>query len=133
MTPKNGTLPVYVGRYNLRGYGLGGTIVSNIFKYAIPFLKPIAKQVLSRVKKEAFRAGREIAQDVFVNKVSPKKAIKNRGKQVFKRVASDIPKQSGSGKPSSKRQTIRDIFAKQTTKRKAPVNKKKTAKKKRTS
>ncbi len=132
MTQKGNGLPVFVGRYNVRGYGLGGTIVSNIFKYAIPILKPIAKQILARAKTEAFRTGREIAQDVFIHKVSPKRAIKNRGKQALKRVASDIPKQSGSGKQRKRTsQTIRDIFTKQSRKRKGET-KKKPAKKKRT-
>ncbi len=124
-------LPVYIGRYNLRGYGLGGTIISNIFKYAIPLLKPIAKQILVRAKNEAYRTGQDIAQDVFVKKVSPKRAIKNRSKEAFKRVASDIKKQSGSGKQRSPT-TIRDIFAKQTTKRKITDKTKKKGKKKRT-
>ncbi len=46
-------LPIYVGRYNLRGYGLGGRIISSIYKYAIPLLKPIAKQILGKVRQEA--------------------------------------------------------------------------------
>ena len=123
-------LPVYIGRYNLRGYGLGGTIISNIFKYAIPLLKPIAKQILVRAKNEAYRTGSDIAQDVFVKKIPPKRAIKTRGKEAFKRVASDIKKQTGSGKRS--RTTIRDIFAKQAKKRKSGESTKKKAKKKRT-
>ncbi len=123
-------LPVYIGRYNLRGYGLGGTIISNIFKYAIPLLKPIAKQILVRAKNEAYRTGRDIAQDVFVKKVHPKRAIKNRSKEAFKRVAKDIQKQSGTGKRRS-RTTIRDIFAKQASKRKHSPKSQKKAKKKR--
>ncbi len=131
MQQKGKGLPVYVGRYNLRGYGLGGTIVSNIFKYAIPLLKPIAQKILVRAKNEAYRTGREIAQDVFINKQNPKRSIKNRSKQAFKRVAADIQKQSGAGKHKSGT-TLRDIFAKQGTKRKAPSTAKKKTKKKRT-
>ncbi len=122
-------LPVYTGRYNLRGYGLGGTIISNIFKQAIPFLKPIAKKVLSHVRKEAIRTGRNIAQDVLVNKMSAKKSIKNRAKESFNRLIQEDGNQTGSGSkrvhtshPSKiKKTTIRDIFLSQ-GKRKAPRN-----------
>ena len=79
-------LAVLVGRYNIRGYGLGGTLISNLFKSAIPFLKPIAKKIMKKVKDEPIRTGHDIAQDVFVNKMSPKRSIKNRTKETFKRL-----------------------------------------------
>ncbi len=119
-------LPVYVGRYNLRGYGLGGTIMSNIFKYAIPLLKPIAKKILGKVRKEAIRTGQNIAQDVFINKQNPKSSIKKRAKEAYKRMTQDNPEQSGSGRPPDtnkrkkppKEKTLRDIFNAQGRKRK---------------
>ena len=119
-------LPVYVGRYNLRGYGLGGTIMSNIFKYAIPLLKPIAQKVLSKVKKEALQTGQNIAQDVFIHKMKPKKAIKKRTMEAFKR----FKDQTGAGKqkhpkakPKAQKKsgcTLGDIFINQAKKRTKP-------------
>ncbi len=121
MRQQGSGLPVYIGRYNLRGYGLGGTLISNIFKRAIPILKPIAKSIFKRVKHEAIRTGRDIAQDVIINKVGAKKAIKNRTKESFKRMIQGDTNQSGSGK--RRKQThkrgnihpniIQDIFEKQ--------------------
>ncbi len=118
-------LPVFVGRYNIRGYGLGGTLISNLFKTAIPFLKPLAKSlkplaksIMKRVKDEAMTTGRNIAQDVFVDNVSPKRSIKNRTKETFKRVVTGKGRQTGSGTKSIKnrRTTVRDIFRRQSTK-----------------
>ncbi len=139
MKQQGNGLPVYIGRYNLRGYGLGGTIISNIFKQAIPLLKPIAKTIFKRVKQESIRTGRDIAQDVIVNKVSAKKAIKNRAKESFKRMMQDTSNQSGSGArhihtPTRRKRpskTIQDIFENQAKrKRKQKPNRIKTPTKK---
>ena len=111
-------LPVYVGRYNIRGYGLGGSIISNLFKTALPFLKPIAKKIMGRVNDEAIRTGRDIAQDVFVDKISPKSSIKNRTKESFKRVFIGKGRQFTTGCKGSKKRpmTLKDIFQAQGSK-----------------
>ena len=111
-------LPVYVGRYNIRGYGLGGSIISNLFKTALPFLKPIAKKIMGRVKDEAIRTGRNIAQDVFIDKISPKSSIKNRTKESFKRVFTGKGRQlaAGSKRGRKRPRTLTDIFQSQSTK-----------------
>ena len=112
-------LPVFIGRYNLRGYGLGGSLISNLFKKAIPFLKPLAKSIMGKVKNEALRTGRNIAQDVFVDNISPKRSIKNRTKESFKRVLTGKGKQITCRHKAeqNKRTTLRDIFQAQSTRR----------------
>ncbi len=139
MRQQGNGLPVYIGRYNLHGYGLGGTLISNIFKQAIPILKPIAKSIFKRVKDEAIRTGRDIAQDVIVNKVSAKKAIRNRAKESFKRMLQGSTNQSGSGKRRKQTNrrgkthptTIQDIFEKQGKRKPSHKNEKNRPRKRR--
>ncbi len=111
-------LPVYVGRYNIRGYGLGGSIISNLFKTALPFLKPIAKKIMGHVKDEAIQTGRDIAQDVFVDKISPKSSFKNRTRESFKQVFTGKGRQLAAGCKASKKRprTLKDIFQTQSSK-----------------
>ena len=77
-------LPVYKGK-NVYGYGgVGGSLTGNIMRYALPLIKPIAKQLFTQAKKKAITAGMNVARDVFIKKQPLKKSVKKRGRQAVK-------------------------------------------------
>ena len=80
------SFPIFVGRRYQQGYGVGGGMMSNLMKFAIPLVKPVAKKLLSKIKTEAVRTGSDIVQDVLFRKQSPKQALKKRGKESIRRV-----------------------------------------------
>lgn len=104
---------VYKGLPHQRGHG-----VSALFKrYGIPLLKYIAKT--------GFRFGKQVGEDVFLNRDNPKEALKRRLKSLGKEVATDAldnlqtrVSQIGSGVTTRKRRKKSYRKIKSATKRK---------------
>ena len=80
-TGKGGDFPVFRGSRMQRGYGLG-SILSGVFRTAIPFLKRGAKAL----GKEALRTGVNIGQDVLSGQ-NLRTAARQRGLESIRNVA----------------------------------------------
>jgi len=99
-------LRVYKGDRQV-GYG----VFSEFFKrYGLPLLKSIGAPLLNKIKKEGLEFGKEVGQNIFINKESPKEAIKKGLKRTVKRTGLDLLEvahkklnQFGSGRRRSRR------------------------------
>src|SRR5882757_1416488 len=79
-------LRVYKGDRQV-GYG----VFSEFFKrYGLPLLKSIGAPLLNKIKKEGLEFGKEVGQNIFINKESPKEAIKRGLKRTVKRTGLDL-------------------------------------------
>src|SRR5882757_581154 len=100
-------LRVYKGDRQV-GYG----VFSEFFKrYGLPLLQTIGAPILNRLKSEGIELGKEVGQNIFINKVNPKEALKRGLKRTVKRAGLDLLEvahkklsQLGSGR-SKKRRT----------------------------
>ena len=99
-------LRVYKGDRQV-GYG----VFSEFFKrYGLPLLKSIGAPLLNKIKKEGLEFGKEVGQNIFINKVNPKEALKRGLKRTVKRAGLDLLEvahkklsQLGSGRRKKRR------------------------------
>ncbi len=90
--------PVFKGTTR-KGFGLGGTLTSGIYNYAIPLLK----KFFSKYKDDIISTGKNIAHDIAIKKIPVKKSIKRRTRQTFRRIISKSKNQKGQGIPIRKK------------------------------
>lgn len=105
----NGNFPVYIGRSNQRGHGLGN-IIGGLFRKILPFFKAVAPHAL--------RAGANIVEDISGGR-SWKESVFSRVPESINAFTSKGKNQSGSGalrrkkskkRPKAKRRR-KDIFS----------------------
>lgn len=76
--------------------------MSNLMKFAVPVLKPLAKQLFHKVKKETIKSGKNVVHDVIARKIHPKTALKRRGRETISNVISGYT-QSGKGRGKTRK------------------------------
>lgn len=123
------SIPVFTGPYYQRGHGLGAAL--GILKSAVPFLKPLLKNV----GRSALSAGAKIAEDVMSGKkvgASIKTHARSELRKGLKRGIDSIRGQSGGGvKRRRRRRVVRKKKPIKRRRRRKRVTSKSTAKRKR--
>ena len=85
-------LPYFAGAHYQRGHGLG-SILGGLFRSAIPLVKPLVKQGVRTMGREALKAGVGVVGDVLQGrniKQSAGRRLKAAAGNTLKRVATDI-------------------------------------------
>lgn len=108
--------PVFIARYNQRGYGFGSVLAG----LARHFLKSLGKSdflisTKKSLKKRALEAGSSLAKDVLQDKKGIKRSLKEGAKKLVSNVITDVlsTNQSGKGKKRKRRgKEKEDIFSK---------------------
>ncbi len=74
-------LPIYRGS-SRKGFGLGGTLTSGIYKYAIPAIK----NFFFKYKDDILDTGKQVLHDVAIKNIPVKRSIKRRSKQTLGKI-----------------------------------------------
>ena len=98
-----GSLPVFAGPGNQRGYGLGG-MLAGLFRTAVPFLKRGALNLAKTAGREALTTGAEILEDVAAGQ-NIKRAAATRAKAAGRRALKRL-QQKGRGQRGRGRRII---------------------------
>ena len=119
-----GSLPVFAGPGNQRGYGLGG-MLAGLFRTAVPFLKRGALNLAKTAGREALTTGAEILEDVVAGQ-NLKRAAATRARAAGRRALTRL-QQKGRGQRGRGKRVInrtsrtRTVISTKGSKRKTPL------------
>lgn len=110
-------VPVFIGRYNQRGYGFGSVLSGLARNVIFPALKSLGgrlfKSAIRTIKPHAVRTASDLASDIILRRKNISQSLKDRGIKLAENVAKDIITQKGQGIKRKRRETEDfDIFTK---------------------
>jgi len=106
--------PVFIARYNQRGYGFG-SVLSGLARNFINALGRSAALVSAKksLKRRVLEAGSNLAKDVIKEKKGLKRSLKEGAKELVSNVISDVIDSNLIGRGKKKRKkNFNDVFRK---------------------
>lgn len=107
--------PVFIARYNQRGYGFG-SVLSGLARNVIRVLgkSALLSSVQKSLKKRVLEAGSNLAKDVIEERKGFKRSLKEGAKNLVSNVITDIVASHHTGKGRKRKKSVknRDIFSK---------------------
>lgn len=109
--------PLFIGRYNQRGFGFGSILSGIARNILLPAVKFLGKTTAHSLRKRALKTGADLTKDILLERKGIKKSLKEHSKKLARGVVEDIltPNQRGRGQRKRKNRDSDgedDIFSK---------------------